>query len=95
MVSTPDGIFLEEKGPRWAGESLRGESTERVATLAAVSIPGFRPQFATCFCREQEPVVRDRVGMAMSPLPPLALAGAVPAGFADMRGCARTGTGRA
>jgi ABC-type multidrug transport system ATPase subunit len=72
-------------GGRQADESARGESPDRVAALAAVSIPGFVRQCTTFFCRELETVVRDRVGIAMSLLLPLALAGAVLAGFSDMR----------
>ncbi len=69
-----------EGGPRAAAPSA-----ERVASLAAVSIPGFPRQVATFFRREVETVIRDRVGMAMSLLLPLALAVAVLAGFADIR----------
>ena len=68
-----------------AAESPRADSAERVAPLAAVSIPGFFNQLATFFCRELETVVRDPMGVAMSLLLPLALAGAVLAGFADVR----------
>ena len=56
-------------------------STERAASLAAVSIPGFAQQFATFFCRELEAVVRDRVGLRMGILLPLVLAAVVLAGF--------------
>jgi ABC-type multidrug transport system ATPase subunit len=59
--------------------------TDRVASLAAVSIPGFGRQFAAFFCRELETVVRDRVGLLMATLLPLALAAAVLAGFSDIR----------
>jgi ABC-type multidrug transport system ATPase subunit len=58
---------------------------ERVASVAAVSIPGFGRQFATFFCREIETVVRDRVGLLMATLLPLALAAAVLAGFSAIR----------
>lgn len=75
--------ILEEARP--TGETIRSPAPERVAAVAAVSIPGFFRQFTTFFCRELETVVRDRVGAAMSLLLPLALAGAVLAGFADMR----------
>ena len=70
---------------RQAADNAGGVGPERTATLAAISIPGFGRQFATFFCRELETVLRDRVGMAMSLLLPLALAGAVLAGFADVR----------
>ena len=56
-------------------------STERAASLAAVSIPGFAQQFATFFCRELETVARDRVGIRMGILLPLVLAAVVLAGF--------------
>lgn len=62
-----------------------GEGAGGTAALEAVSIPGFFRQLATFFSRELETVIRDRVGMAMSLLLPLALAGAVLAGFADIR----------
>jgi ABC-type multidrug transport system ATPase subunit len=62
-----------------------GLDGERSAALAAVSIPGFGRQFATFFCRELETVVRDRVGLAMAVLLPLALTAAVLAGFSDIR----------
>ena len=68
-----------------ADEPTRGNAPEQVAALAAVSIPGFVRQFTTFFCRELEAAVRDRVGVAMSLLLPLALAGVVLAGFADTR----------
>ena len=58
---------------------------DRVASLAAVSIPGFGRQFATFFCRELEAFVRDRVGLLMAALLPLALGVTVLAGFADVR----------
>ena len=56
-------------------------STERAASLEAVSIPGFAQQFATFFCRELETVARDRVGIRMGILLPLVLAAVVLAGF--------------
>ncbi|MEI8229304.1 MAG: ABC transporter ATP-binding protein [Planctomycetota bacterium] len=68
-----------------ADEPTRGNAPEQVAALAAVSIPGFVRQFTTFFCRELETAVRDRVGLAISLLLPLALAGVVLAGFADIR----------
>ena len=67
------------------GAHVRGGAPEEVATLAAVSIPGFFRQFTAFFRRELEVAVRDRLGIAMSILLPIALAGAVLAGFADMR----------
>ncbi|MFM7035313.1 MAG: ABC transporter ATP-binding protein, partial [Planctomycetia bacterium] len=53
---------------RPADELPRADAPDRVAALAAVSIPGFFRQFTTFFCRELETVVRDRVGIAMSVL---------------------------
>jgi ABC-type multidrug transport system ATPase subunit len=70
---------------RPADEAPPGNAPERVSSLAAVSIPGFFHQLTTFVCRELETFVRDRTGMAMSLLLPLALAGAVLAGFADVR----------
>jgi hypothetical protein len=67
------------------GDPAAGAHTDRVASLAAVSIPGFGRQFATFFRRELETVVRDRVGLLMAALLPLALAAAVLAGFSDVR----------
>jgi ABC-type multidrug transport system ATPase subunit len=61
---------------------LTGAAAERVASLAAVSIPGFARQFGTLFCRELETAVRDRMGLAMAALLPLVLAAVVLAGFA-------------
>jgi hypothetical protein len=46
-----------------------------------LSIPGFGRQVATFFCREIETVARDRVGLRMGMLLPLALAAVVLAGF--------------
>ncbi|MFM7137128.1 MAG: ABC transporter ATP-binding protein, partial [Planctomycetota bacterium] len=68
-----------------ADATTHGNAPEQAAALAAISIPGFVRQFTTFFCRELETVVRDRVGLAMSLLLPLALAAAVLAGFADVR----------
>lgn len=62
-----------------------GGSAEHPAALTTVSIPGFVRQLTTFFRRELETVVRDRTGVAMSLLLPLVLAGAVLAGFADVR----------
>ena len=67
---------------RQAAESPPGASPARAAALEAVSIPGFGRQFATFLCRELETALRDRVGIAMSLLLPLALAAVVLAGFA-------------
>ncbi len=63
-----------------AGRTATGAAPERVA-LAAVSIPGFGRQCATFFSREVEAAVRDRVGLRMGMLLPLALAAVVLAGF--------------
>ena len=62
-------------------DNAASAATERVASLEAVSIPGFAQQFATFFCRELEAVVRDRVGLRMGILLPLVLAAVVLAGF--------------
>ena len=66
-------------------EPIRGTARDGEAALAAVSIPGFVRQCGTFFRRELETAVHDRVGIAMSLLLPLVLAGAVLAGFADVR----------
>jgi ABC-type multidrug transport system ATPase subunit len=63
------------------GDQAGSAATERVASLEAVSIPGFARQFATFFCRELETVARDRVGIRMDILLPLVLAAVVLAGF--------------
>ncbi|NBX28938.1 ABC transporter ATP-binding protein/permease [bacterium] len=70
---------------RQADERSGTAAPERAASLAAVSTPGFGRQFATFFRRELETVARDRVGLVMTALLPLALAAAVLAGFADVR----------
>jgi ABC-type multidrug transport system ATPase subunit len=72
-------------GARLTVERAGAAAPERVASLAAVSIPGFGHQFATFFCRELETVLRDRVGLVMAALLPLALAAAVLTGFSDTR----------
>jgi ABC-type multidrug transport system ATPase subunit/multisubunit Na+/H+ antiporter MnhB subunit len=64
-----------------AGRTATGAVADRVASLAALSIPGFGRQFATFFCRDLETAVRDRVGLRMGMLLPLALAAVVLAGF--------------
>ncbi len=58
---------------------------ERAASLAAVSIPGFGPQFTTFLGRELETLLRDTFGLRMSMLLPLALALVVLAGFSATR----------
>ena len=63
----------------------RGPDREPGASLAAVSIPGFGRQFPAFLCREIETVVRDRRGLAMSLLLPIALGLAVLVGFSTMR----------
>jgi len=68
-------------GARPAGDATR----ERAASLADVSIPGLGRQFAAFFCRELETFVRDRVGLRMAVLLPLALAAVVLAGFSATR----------
>jgi hypothetical protein len=62
-------------------DKVASASTERAASLAAVSIPRFAQQFATFFCRELETVARDRVGLRMDLLLPLVLAAVVLVGF--------------
>ncbi len=57
----------------------------RTASLAAVSIPGFGRQFTSFLGRELETLLRDRVGLWMSLLLPLALALVVLAGFSATR----------
>ena len=61
------------------------DAPERLVSLAAVSIPGFTRQCTTFLCRELETVIRDRVGLGMAMLLPLALAAAVLAGFSATR----------
>jgi len=76
------------EGQQTAGtirDNAASASTERAASLAAVSIPGFAQQFATFFCRELETVIRDRVGLRMNLLLPLVLATIVLAGFSATR----------
>jgi ABC-type multidrug transport system ATPase subunit len=62
-------------------DNASSASAERAASLKAVSIPGFAQQFTTFFCRELETAIRDRVGLRMTLLLPLALAAVVLAGF--------------
>jgi ABC-type multidrug transport system ATPase subunit len=68
-----------------AGGRPADTTEQRSTALAAVSIPGFSRQVATFFFRELETVVRDRVGLLMAALLPLALAATVLAGFSDTR----------
>ena len=68
-----------------AASAAAAAGRERAATLAAVSIPGFGHQFASFFCRELETVIRDRLGLAMSLLLPIALGLAVLVGFSTVR----------
>jgi ABC-type multidrug transport system ATPase subunit len=68
-----------------AGRATGDAGVEGAASLAAVSIPGFRRQFATFVCRELETVIRDRLGLGMSVLLPLVLAAVVLAGFSGTR----------
>jgi ABC-type multidrug transport system ATPase subunit len=69
----------QNDGPN--GDQAGHAAAERVASLEAVSIPGFTRQFATFFCRELETALRDRVGIRMDILLPLVLAAVVLAGF--------------
>ena len=62
-----------------------GADRERAATLSAVSIPGFARQFPAFLCRELETIVRDRLGLVMSVLLPIALGLAVLVGFSTVR----------
>jgi ABC-type multidrug transport system ATPase subunit len=95
----PRGYWSDRWRERQAEDRRIAESRERDTTarelslevqaahatsLATVSIPGFVRQFSTFFCRELETVVRDRVGLLMAVLLPLALAAAVLAGFSDI-----------
>ena len=68
-----------------AGFQSADPPADHVSSLATVSIPGFGRQMATFFCRELETFARDRVGLLMATLLPLALAVAVLAGFSDIR----------
>jgi ABC-type multidrug transport system ATPase subunit len=88
-------VAIEDKpagfwSARWRdriAEDLRDSGGARVdpevraASLAAVSIPGFGRQFTSFLGRELETLLRDRVGLWMSLLLPLALALVVLAGF--------------
>ena len=66
---------------REPGGAAVDSGVERAASLAAVSIPGFGRQFASFLGRELETILRDRVGLRMGVLLPLALALVVLAGF--------------
>lgn len=70
-----------QKADKTVGDKAANATVERVASLAAVSIPRFAPQFATFFRRELETALRDRVGIRMGILLPLVLAAVVLAGF--------------
>ena len=70
---------------REPGESAVDSGVERVASLAAVSIPGFGRQFVSFLGRELETLLRDRVGLRMGVLLPLTLALVVLAGFSGTR----------
>ena len=70
-----------QKADKTVGDKAASASTEQVASLEAVSIPRFAPQFATFFRRELETALRDRVGIRMDILLPLVLAAVVLAGF--------------
>ena len=74
-------VMEPQKADKTVDDKAANANTERVASLAAVSIPGFARQFATFFCRELETVARDRVGLGMALLLPLVLAAVVLAGF--------------
>jgi ABC-type multidrug transport system ATPase subunit len=96
----PRGYWSDRWRERQAEDRRMAESRERGATarelslgvqaahatsLATVSIPGFGRQFATFFRRELETFLRDRVGLVMAAILPLALAAAVLTGFSDTR----------
>ena len=66
---------------RDSGGAAVDSGVERAASLAAVSIPGFARQFISFLGRELETLLRDRVGLRMGVLLPLALAIVVLAGF--------------
>ena len=66
---------------RDSGGAAVDSGVERAASLAAVSIPGFGQQFISFLGRELETLLRDRVGLRMGVLLPLALAIVVLAGF--------------
>jgi ABC-type multidrug transport system ATPase subunit len=74
-------VMEPQKADKTVDDKAANANTERVASLAAVSIPRFARQFATFFCRELETVARDRVGLGMALLLPLVLAAVVLAGF--------------
>ena len=70
---------------REPGGAAVDSGVERVASLAAVSIPGFGRQFASFLGRELETLLRDRIGLRMGVLLPLTLALVVLAGFSSTR----------
>jgi ABC-type multidrug transport system ATPase subunit len=74
-------VTESQKADKTVGDNAASVSTERMASVEAVSIPGFAQQFATFFYRELETVVRDRLGIRMDILLPLVLATVVLAGF--------------
>ena len=70
---------------REPGGAAVDSGVERVASLSAVSIPGFGRQFASFLGRELETLLRDRIGLRMGMLLPLTLALVVLAGFSGTR----------
>ncbi len=68
-----------------AGLSPADTSAGTAATLADLSIPGFRRQFRTFLTREIETTVRDPLGLSMALLLPLVLAAVVLFGFSTTR----------
>ena len=70
---------------REPGGAAVDSGVERAAFLAAVSIPGFGRQFASFLGRELETLLRDRIGLRMGVLLPLALAMVVLTGFSGTR----------
>ena len=76
---------LAGKGAAAAHAGTVSDGGDPAAVLAAVSIPGFGRQFTTYVRRELETAVRDRRGLAMSLLLPVALGLAVLVGFSTVR----------
>ena len=79
----PFSLLSYDDAVEWVELGLEEIAARRMppASLAAVSIPGCLRQCTTFLCRELETAVRDRVGLRMSTLLPLALAAVVLTGF--------------
>jgi ABC-type multidrug transport system ATPase subunit len=81
-----DRLLAADEGPDGATARAAAEADRRrVATLNAVSNPGFSRQCPAFFVRELETIVRDRLGLAMSLVLPVALGLAVLFGFSTVR----------